>query len=210
MQLQVALDRIELDVAVELAESLAEHADRIEVGTSLVKRYGMSAVSQVVAASAPTPVLADLKTADDAETEFGMAFAHGARAATVLAQAGDDTIRRCVRTAEQHEAEVLLDLLATTDERRDHLLSTLPRHVVIGAHLGKDAQGLRISAGSLLGSWADERRVALAGGLSAEQVQALSEDHPKLRVIVGSAITKADDPVAQANRMRSAMKGEHG
>ena len=41
VSLQIALDRIPLDRAAEIAAAVSGVADWIEVGTSLIKRYGM-------------------------------------------------------------------------------------------------------------------------------------------------------------------------
>ena len=205
MQLQVALDRLGLDDAVHVAGATAPHADWIEVGTSLIKRYGMRSVSEVSAAAADVPVLADLKTADDAATEFTMAFEHGARAATVLGAVADATLDRCVRLAEEAGAEVVVDLLAVDEARRAELLERLPEHVVFAAHLGKDVQDGGAAADAL-GTWARNRRVALAGGLRREDLPGLRE-YPHLRVIVGSAITRDEQPAARAREFTAAVEG---
>ncbi|HET6634619.1 MAG TPA: orotidine 5'-phosphate decarboxylase / HUMPS family protein, partial [Streptomyces sp.] len=91
LQIQIALDRMPLGRAVDLTGRVAPCADWIEVGTSLVKEFGMSAVRAVVDAAGGVPVLADLKTADDAAYEFTLAFDAGASSATVLGIASDAT-----------------------------------------------------------------------------------------------------------------------
>jgi 3-hexulose-6-phosphate synthase len=205
VQLQVALDRLELDAAVRITGAVRAHADWIEVGTSLVKRFGMASVSAVADAAGDTPVLADLKTADDATTEFGMAFEAGARAATVLAMTTDTTIERCVELADEAGAEVMLDLLAVSDSRRDALLGRLAPNVVLAAHVGKDAQAGGARVESTLGAWTAGRRIAVAGGVTAEDLPRLGAAHPDVRVIVGSAISRAEDPAAAAAQMATAM-----
>jgi len=60
MELQIALDRIPLAHALDVTRSVAPLADWVEVGTSLVKRYGVGGLAQVVDAAGGTPVLADL------------------------------------------------------------------------------------------------------------------------------------------------------
>jgi 3-hexulose-6-phosphate synthase len=55
----------------------------------------------------------------------------------------------------------------------------------------------------LLGDWSRGRRLALAGGLTAQDLPTLA-DEPELRVIVGSAVTRADDPVAAVEELRRA------
>lgn len=209
MQLQVALDRIELGAAVDITAEAAPHADWIEVGTSLIKRFGMRSVSEVVAAAGDTPVLADLKTADDAATEFGMAFEHGARAATVLAVAADATIDKCVQLSTEVGGHALLDLMEVAPQRRDALLDRLPPEVVFGAHVGKDAQAAGADVEASLGAWVGGRSVAVAGGLTDEDIARLRTTHPHLRVIVGSAITKASDPAEAARNTSNTVRGEH-
>lgn len=208
MQLQVALDRIDLDRAVRLADEVRAHADWIEIGTSLIKRYGMRSVSEVVGAAAGTPVLADLKTADDAGTEFGMAFEYGARASTVLAATTNATVHRCVELARDAGAETVLDLLAVSGQRRDELLRDLPAGVVFAPHIGKDAQRDGNAAAGALGEWTRGRRIALAGGLHKDDVVRLRGTHPGLRVIVGSAITAAADPAGAAAEVSTVVRGE--
>src|ERR1035437_1473694 len=92
MELQIALDRIPLAQAVEVTAAIAQHVDWIEVGTSLIKAYGMEGVRAVVEAAAGVPVLAVLKTADDARFEFTLAYDAGAASATVLGLADDVTL----------------------------------------------------------------------------------------------------------------------
>lgn len=206
MLLQIALDRIPLEQAVAVTRGVARDADWIEVGTSLVKRYGMEAVRAVVAAAGDTPVLSDTKTADDARTEVEMCLEAGARAITVLGTTTAATVTTCVELAEERGFDLLVDLLAVGDDRRDALVAKhgASERVVWAPHIGKDAQDPATSVTAALGPWARGRRLAIAGGLTARDVAALAPDWPDLRVIVGSAVTKADDPVAAVAELRSA------
>jgi 3-hexulose-6-phosphate synthase len=205
MELQIALDRIPLDRACAVAAAVAPEADWIEVGTSLVKRYGTDGIAAVVAAAAGTPVLADLKTADDAAYEFALAYDAGAASATVLGLAADATLATAVRVAEERGREVVVDLMELSPGRRAVLATRLPGHVVLAAHVGKDAQASGRRPVDLLGPWAEGRRLALAGGLTATDLPALA-DLPGVRVIVGSAVTKADDPLAAVQELRAAAR----
>jgi len=77
MQIQVALDRISLEQAIGIARATALHVDWVEMGTSLIKQYGLAGLQALVAAADPTPVLADLKAVDDVRFEFALAFDGG-------------------------------------------------------------------------------------------------------------------------------------
>jgi 3-hexulose-6-phosphate synthase len=204
MQFQIALDRMPLTRALDITRAVARYADWIEVGTSLIKRYGMDAVSQLVEAAGGRPVLADLKTADDAAFEFGLAFDAGASSATVLALAEDVTIDTAVRVAAERGREVVVDLMVVPTARRFALAGRLSSEVLLAAHVGKDAQLGGTRPVDLLGEWARGRRVALAGGLGVVEVAALAHME-NVRVIVGSSVTAAPDPVAAALAIRATM-----
>ena len=205
MELQIALDRIPLAQALDVTTAVAPHADWIEVGTSLVKRYGVDGIAAIVAAAAATPVLADLKTADDAAHEFALAYDAGAASATVLGLAAGATLDTAVRVAEERGREVVVDLMELAPARRADLAARLPGHVVLAAHVGKDAQASGRRPVDLLGPWAQGRRLALAGGLTVADLPALA-GLPDLRVIVGSAVTKSDDPLAAVQELRAAAR----
>lgn len=205
MELQVALDRMPLERAVDITAAVSPLADWIEVGTSLIKRYGMHAVETIVDAAAGTPVLADLKTADDARWEFAVAYDGGARSATVLGLAAAATIDTAVQVAEEHDREVMVDLMGLDQSARAALATRLPGHVVLAAHIGKDSQAHGHGPIVLLGPWARGRRVAVAGGLGVDDIPALA-GVPSLRVIVGSAVTGADDPAAAVSGLLTAAR----
>ncbi|QTE28079.1 orotidine 5'-phosphate decarboxylase / HUMPS family protein [Pengzhenrongella sicca] len=209
MQIQVALDRLPLDRAIAIASSIAPWVDGIEVGTSLVKEHGMSAVREVADAVAATTngpwVHADLKTVDDAVTEVTAALAAGATSVSVLALASDTTIRAAIRTADERSAEVVLDLMLTDNSRRSELARWLPPHIRLGAHVGKDDQAGGTSVLDMLGDWATGRRLAVAGGLGLDHVPAL-RTIPDLRLVVGSAVTGASDPSGVARALDEARR----
>ena len=198
MRIQIALDRLPHPDAIQIATEVAPYADVIEVGTSLIKAYGMPIVTEVAAVGAGTRVLADLKTADDATTEFTLAYDAGAWSATVLGLASPTTVQTCVRVAGERGREVVVDLMELAADRRTQLAAELPQPVVLAAHVPKDAQGGAVSPADLIGEWARGRRLAVAGGLTIADLPTMAElerelELVELRVIVGSAVTKAPD-----------------
>lgn len=209
MDLQIALDRIPLARAVELTSAVAPYVDWIEVGTSLVKQFGAQGLVAVVEAAGPTPVLADLKTVDDAVFELSLAYDCGARSATVLGLAPDVTIDAAVRHAASLDRELVIDLMGLTTSRTTALAARLPHPVVLAPHVSKDAQLPGQIAADLLGPWATGRKLAMAGGLTARDLPAL-RTVPDLRVIIGSAVTRSADPVASVLELRQAAGKEHG
>jgi 3-hexulose-6-phosphate synthase len=207
MQLQVALDRLTLDDAVRMAASVEQYADWIEVGTSLIKEFGMESVRRIRQAIPRVRILADIKTNDEARYEFELCFASGADAATVMGAAPDATVEACLSVARQRGKQVLIDLLGTGVERQRDLLKY--RDAIFGVHVSKDVQESgaesKISIASRLPDWAAEYKVAIAGGIGLGDIPELGARLPSLTVIVGSAITSAADANSAARAFASAM-----
>jgi 3-hexulose-6-phosphate synthase len=208
MEIQIALDRIPLDRAVDITHRVADRVDWIEVGTSLVKEFGQAGLREVVAAAGSTPVLADLKTVDDVAFEFALAFAAGARSVTVLGLAPEVTLDRAVEVAAAAERELVVDLMGVGPQQAARLADRLPDEVVLAPHVSKDAQGTGARVQDQLGPWSRGRRLALAGGLTAPDLVAL-RGVARLRVIVGSAVTRATDTHAAVDELRRAAGLEH-
>jgi 3-hexulose-6-phosphate synthase len=207
MQLQVALDRLPLDNAVRLATSVQQYADVIEVGTSLIKEFGIESVRRMRQALPQARILADIKTNDEARYEFELYFAAGADCATVMGTAPNATIKTCVDVAREQGKQVMIDLLETSAERQQELLGY--REAIFGVHVSKDVQEAggseTVPIVSRIPNWASERKVAIAGGISLKDIPALGERLPTLTVIVGSAITASADPVAAACAFAAAL-----
>ncbi len=204
LSLQIALDRIPLERAEAITAAVSGVADWIEVGTSLIKRYGMAGVARIVAAAGDTPVLADMKTADDARTELTMAADAGARSVTVLGLSTPATLDLAVRVAADRGIEVMVDLMALDATGRARVAAAMPASAVLAAHVPKDAQTADTDAAALLGDWATGRRLALAGGLGVTDVPSVAR-WGDVRLIVGSSVTAAANPLSAAAALRSAI-----
>lgn len=203
-ELQVALDRLPLDEASHIAGAVRPYTNWIEVGTSLVKEFGMDSVRQIVAAADDVPVLADMKTNDNARYEFELAYDAGAAAATVMATAPDVTLDTCFAVARERGATVMVDLLGSDKARRQTVLGRYSDGV-FAVHVSKDAQESGGTRSELALPSGTRRRLALAGGVTLGSVPRLAQFDEDLIVIVGSAITKAQDPGAAARQFARAL-----
>ncbi|WP_396899042.1 orotidine 5'-phosphate decarboxylase / HUMPS family protein [Mycolicibacterium sp.] len=206
MELQIALDRMPAATALDIVAAVAPHVDWIEVGTSMIKRDGAAFLAAVADAAGETPVLADLKTADDARWELTMAYDAGARSATVLGLAPAATIDTAVQVARARDRELVVDLMGLDAAGRAALAGRLPADVVLAAHVSKDVQAAGASPLAQLGPWAQGRRIAVAGGLGVADMPALAGTD--IRVIVGSAVTSRPDPLAAVQELRAAAGAE--
>ena len=209
VKLQLALDCESLAAARAVLEKTADLVDIAEVGTPLVLREGVAAVTALKKEFPRLRVLADFKIMDAGALEAGMAFEAGADIVTVLAAAETVTIRRACEAARKAGREVMADLIAVED--------TAPRAVEVAAagahylccHTAFDLQ----SSGAdpvheldALRSALPGARVAVAGGITPQRIGLLRRFAPEI-VIVGGYVTQAADPRAAALQIRSALGG---
>jgi len=205
---QLALDRMSITQAVEMAKSAGPYADWIEVGTSLIKMYGMESVRAMKSAFPEKTIVADIKTFDNARYEFAMCFEAGADIATVMGAAPAKTVELCARTAEDYGKGYMIDLLNVPEDRIEQLCGF--DGAILCFHLGKDQQEHegtrfeRVKAGAFKHA-GDGLSVALAGGIRLEVLPELMLHRPDL-IIVGEAVTKAPDPAAAAKQLSDFIK----
>ena len=81
MLLQIALDKPE---HLALLPQIRHIADIVEIGTPLLKRFGIGTITTARELCPDTPVLADSKTVDGGQLEAEMVFGAGAAFMTVL------------------------------------------------------------------------------------------------------------------------------
>lgn len=179
-----------------IAAELAELVDIIEVGTPLLKRFGLAAVATLREVGGGRPILVDSKTVDGGSKEALMFFEAGATFISVLSVASPATHRAVNKVAADHGGYVLADTIcspALPDDR-----AQFPdRFAYLGLHLPTD----RRLAGSASTEHIDAipmmRRlgyqVAVAGGIGPENIATVVAAAPDL-VIVGSAITQSPNP----------------
>ena len=104
MKLQLALDDLTMDEALELTEKVREHIDIIEIGTPFVYQEGMRAVQIFKERFPDKEVLADMKIMDAGYYEAEEALKVGADYVTVLGVTDNLTIKGCIDAAEHYGA----------------------------------------------------------------------------------------------------------
>ncbi|QDJ12595.1 3-keto-L-gulonate-6-phosphate decarboxylase [Mergibacter septicus] len=100
--LQIALDSLNLETAIETAKNAADSVDIIEVGTILAFAEGMNAV-RTLRQNHPNHILVcDMKTTDGGAILAKMAFDAGTDWLTVSAAAHIATIAACKKVADSY------------------------------------------------------------------------------------------------------------
>ena len=115
MELQLALDLVNIPEAIELVKEVEEHIDIVEIGTPVVINEGLHAVKAVKEAFPNLKVLADLKIMDAAGYEVMKASEAGADIITILGAAEDMSIKGAVEEAKKQGKKILVDMIAVKD-----------------------------------------------------------------------------------------------
>lgn len=113
--LQIALDVLETEQAIEIAAEVYPNFDVVEIGTPLIIEEGLAAVERVKEQYPDRLCLADLKIMDAGRLEASSGFRRSADIVTVLAAADDATILGAIEAAEESDGMLMADLINCPD-----------------------------------------------------------------------------------------------
>ncbi|MDE3316699.1 orotidine 5'-phosphate decarboxylase / HUMPS family protein [Lacticaseibacillus zeae] len=206
MKLQVAIDRVPLADAVALAQQLDGKVAIIEMGTSLVKDDGLAGFRAMRAAIRTSQLLIDLKTIDEGGYEFKQGFAAGADILTVMGAASLATLKTTAAATDAAKKEMMIDLMEV-DAAKQQAISIFP-NAIYALHHSTDRQDHldpTATVADFHAAFPQLKRLAIAGGIDLAGATALAAQGLTEIAIVGSAITKAADPVATAQQFMEAI-----
>lgn len=208
MELQLALDLVNIPEAIELVKEVEEHIDIVEIGTPVVINEGLHAVKAVKEAFPNLKVLADLKIMDAAGYEVMKASEAGADIVTILGAAEDESIKGAVAEAKKQGKKILVDMIAVKDkvERAKELDEFGVDYICV--HTGYDLQAVGQNSFEdlkAIKSVVKNAKTAIAGGIKLETLPEVIIAGPDL-VIVGGGITGHSDMKAAAAQMQQMIK----
>ncbi len=207
-RLQLALDHVDLHRALLAArEAVRGGVDLLEVGTPLLKAEGLGAVRALRAEFPRLDIVCDGKTMDAGRLELEAAAKAGATWGTVLGVASDSTIRECVEAGANYGIRVLVDLLGVSDPAARAREVEAMGADAVNVHCPIDEQVRGGDPFEVLKAVRAAVRipVTVAGGITprtAPRAVAAGADV----VIVGGAITKAEDAEAATREILEAMR----
>lgn len=207
MKLQLALDRLTKEQCYEILTKTASTIDLIEIGTGVIKEYGMAIVRDIKKDFPEKMIVADMKTCDAGMHEAKQVFSAGADITTVMGYAHNGTIKDMLQVASENNKRVMVDLLGIEDPKRVSEIIDLGADL-LSLHIGKDMQKEgKIATQKLFDLFGgrDDVEVAVAGGINEMTIENFLQYNPSI-IIVGSAITKAQDPTGIAQRLKGMMK----
>lgn len=209
MLLQIALDVKSIDAAVDMATQVQDSVDILEAGTSFIKICGLDAVRTLKAKFPGKLVLADMKTMDGGYSETNQAFLAGADISVVLGVAFDSTIEGAVKAAREHGKKLMVDLIGVPIEQA---VQRAQQAEAMGAdyvcvHTAHDNIGT--GANSLddlvaIQSVLSKAQPCVTGGITLDTIERMAQQKPGV-LIIGSGITKAEQPAQVAAKIRSVI-----
>ncbi|MFB5196337.1 3-hexulose-6-phosphate synthase [Neobacillus sp. KR4-4] len=204
MELQLALDLVNIPEAIQLVKEVEEHIDIVEIGTPVVINEGLHAVKAIKEAFPNLKVLADLKIMDAAGYEVMKASEAGADIVTILGTAEDMSIKGAAEEAKKQGKKILVDMIAVKD------LAGRAKEVdamgvdYICVHTGYDLQAVGKNSFEdlqTIKSVVKNAKTAIAGGIKLDTLPEVIKVQPDL-VIVGGGITGQADKKAAAAKMQ--------
>jgi 3-hexulose-6-phosphate synthase len=197
---QMALDSLDFDATIALAEKVAPHVDILEIGTPCIKHNGIKLLETLRAKFPNNKILVDLKTMDAGEYESEPFYKAGADIAVVLGVADIGTIKGVIKAANKYGKKAQVDLISVEDKVAKTKEVVAAGAHIIGIHTGLDQQAagqtpfadLAAIAGLNLGV-----DISVAGGVKAATA-AQVRDAGATIIVAGAAIYGAADPAAAA------------
>jgi 3-hexulose-6-phosphate synthase/6-phospho-3-hexuloisomerase len=209
--LQVALDTVDLGTAVRVALQVADLADRIEIGTPLLRRHGVRAIQELRDRCKDAILVADFKTMDYGHLETRLAIDAGADGVIVQAAATRATIEAACSCALEGSAFVMVDGIgiASVSDLARRVNGLDVRNIII--HRAKDEQNYKGGLTELSDTDVIPALrlppLALAGGITPRNLPALLSGTNIDTIIIGSAIVTNPCPRNVALTFRSLLNG---
>ncbi|CAM3420547.1 3-hexulose-6-phosphate synthase [Marinicrinis lubricantis] len=208
MELQLALDLVNIPEAKQVVAEVQEYIDIVEIGTPVVINEGLRAVKEIKEEFPALKVLADLKIMDAGGYEVMKASEAGADIVTVLGATDDATIIGAVEEAKKHGSKILVDMINVKDlEKRAQEIDALGVDYIC-VHTGYDLQAEGESPFEqlqVIKQVVKNAKTAVAGGIKLATLPEVVQAKPDL-VIVGGGITGQQDKKTVAAEMQRLVK----
>ncbi len=201
--LQIALDNPNLEGVKKIISELPE-SDRIilEVGTPLLKKYGVNVIRDIRKISKDMFIVADLKTLDVGKVEVDMAYEETADAVVVAGLATSETIDKFIKEAKRLGIYAVMDLMNVDDPvAKLKSLQKLPDVAIL--HRAIDAEKTGKTRWELIKEMRQtfpnqKFLIAVAGGITPDTAPEALANGANI-IIVGRYITQSKD-VERATR----------
>lgn len=208
MKLQTAIDRVSLLNAEELVKLFAGKTDIIELGTSLVKDYGLFALEKLNQYKKDSLLLVDMKTCDEGAYEFKQGYELGFDILTVMGNSSIETLEKCYEISESYQKYMLIDLLECPMEKIEQIKDF--KNAIYCLHTSIDKgenKNVIEDIQRFQEKFPDIKKICVAGGITLDVCRQMKKLKKELdSVIIGSAITKAKNMEIEMKKFKEALR----
>lgn len=204
MKLQVSFDSMDLEQAIKVASKVQDYADILEIGTLLIYKYGITAVEKFREQFPEKELLADLKIIDKGADSVNLAVK--ANWISVMSGTSKKAILNASKAAEGNGQKIMLDLIDSP---------AVGQSALEAESLGVDALLLHGSFDAddpleFLENWDMIRGntqlpIFVSSLITKENIETIINLNPQ-GLVIGKAITEAEDPAAEAKMFRNLIK----
>jgi 3-hexulose-6-phosphate synthase len=195
MKIQLALDLLDRDRALDVVRAAGPYVDIIEVGTSLLKLCGIQIAQDIRAICPNKPLFLDMKIIDGPEREATLMAKCAPEKYSMLAVASDTAVKKVLAIANENNATVVFDLQSVPNpvQRAKELKALGATQLCVhkNADCGDDPE-------EAFREFLDVREVtglpvSLAGGINLNTLPVIKKQLNPAVAIVGGAILNATD-----------------
>jgi 3-hexulose-6-phosphate synthase len=205
MKLHFTYNLTDLNQALKIAESTAEYADILGIGSLLLFKEGINAIRAFKAAFPSKEIFAESKICEKADLAVPLMAQAGASYVSILASSFHSTIKKAVDAAKRFDVKIALDLMGAPSLGQSAVdAKTLGVYCLI-LHRPATEEIVELDA-----EWRDVRDntqlpIFITGKIDTNNIAHLIELKPH-GIMIGGNITKADNPAQVAAQFRSLVR----
>ncbi|EKD23309.1 MAG: 3-hexulose-6-phosphate synthase [uncultured bacterium] len=202
MKIQISFDLNDLKSSIEIAKKVEKYCDIIEVGTILIHKYGIKAVTEFTKNFPDKIILADTKIVDRGQEITSIYSKTGVKWITVLSGTSNEVIHRVCSEAEKSGILVMLDTVDSTSpgqsalEAKDLGINAILYHKTHDQNLESNQSLEFLDELDLLKGNSD-LPIFISACVHRDNTNKIIAAKP-YGIIIGSAITEAKDPATEA------------
>ncbi len=205
MQLHITYNFADLNQALNVAQQTAEYADILGIGSLLLLKDGVKSIKAFKTAFPNKAIFAESRLSEKADQAVTMMAQAGANYVSVLACCFHSTIKKTVETAKSFDVKVALDLFNAPSTGQSAMdAKMLGVHLLLLHRLPHADESIEIEA-----EWHNVRDnsklpIFITGKIDEENFTKIIALKPQ-GIMIGGAITQAENPAKAAHYFRSLM-----
>ncbi|OUQ28693.1 hypothetical protein B5E77_02775 [Lachnoclostridium sp. An131] len=207
MKLQIALDFFSINTALQMMKILHPYVDIIEIGSPLVYAEGFRAITKMKEAYPDLMVLADLKIVDGGYEIGREAYKAGADIVTAVGMTNDITLKGVINAARENKKQAMADAIGVADlSGRVQELDRMGFDYIL-LHTAHDTLGhfkTPVEDMKKVKKYAKNSQIGISGGINETLMGEVKSALPDW-IVVGSGITKAQNPLKAIQTIRELM-----